>query len=177
MSRIAKTPIILPKGVKAKIEGSEITVIGIKGTISINLHTIVQVQIEEGYIKIISDKTNKFANSLAGTSRAIINNMVVGVSIGYEKKLNLVGVGYRAQGKENILALSLGFSHPIEYRIPIGIVIETPSQTEILVKGCDKQIVGQVAANIRAFRPPEPYKGKGIRYSNEVIIRKEAKKK
>ncbi|MEI7868545.1 MAG: 50S ribosomal protein L6 [Candidatus Methylumidiphilus sp.] len=177
MSRIAKTPIILPKGVEAKIEGSEITVKGIKGTISINLHTIVQVQIEEGYIKIISDKTNKFANSLAGTSRAIINNMVVGVSIGYEKKLNLVGVGYRAQGKENILALSLGFSHPIEYRIPIGIVIETPSQTEILVKGCDKQIVGQVAANIRAFRPPEPYKGKGIRYSNEVIIRKEAKKK
>ncbi|MCX7113242.1 MAG: 50S ribosomal protein L6 [Proteobacteria bacterium] len=177
MSRIAKTPIILPKSVEAKIVGSEITVKGIKGSISINLHTIVQVQIEEGYIKIISDKTNKFANSLAGTSRAIINNMVVGVSIGYEKKLNLVGVGYRAQGKEDILALSLGFSHPIEYRIPIGIVIETPSQTEILVKGCDKQIVGQVAANIRAFRPPEPYKGKGIRYSNEVIIRKEAKKK
>ena len=177
MSRIAKIPIIVPKNVEANIVGSQITVKGIKGSISVNLHTIVQVQIEEGYIKIISDKTNKFANSLAGTSRAIINNMVVGVSIGYEKKLNLVGVGYRAQGKENILALSLGFSHPIEFRIPLGIVIETPSQTEILVKGCNKQIVGQVAANIRAFRPPEPYKGKGIRYSNEVIIRKEAKKK
>jgi len=177
MSRIAKIPIIVPKNVEANIVGSQITVKGIKGSISVNLHTIVQVQIEEGYIKIISDKTNKFANSLAGTSRAIINNMVVGVSIGYEKKLNLVGVGYRAQGKEDILTLSLGFSHPIEFRIPLGIVIETPSQTEILVKGCNKQIVGQVAANIRAFRPPEPYKGKGIRYSNEVIIRKEAKKK
>jgi len=177
MSRIAKIPIIVPKNVEANIVGSQITVKGIKGSISVNLHTIVQVQIEEGYIKIISDKTNKFANSLAGTSRAIINNMVVGVSIGYEKKLNLVGVGYRAQGKDDILTLSLGFSHPIEFRIPLGIVIETPSQTEILVKGCNKQIVGQVAANIRAFRPPEPYKGKGIRYSNEVIIRKEAKKK
>jgi len=177
MSRIAKTPIIVPNGVEAIIVGSQITVKGIKGSISVNLHSIVQVQIEEGYIKIISDKTNKFENSLAGTSRAIINNMVVGVSIGYEKKLNLVGVGYRAQGKEDILTLSLGFSHPIEFRIPLGIVIETPSQTEILVKGCNKQIVGQVAANIRAFRPPEPYKGKGIRYSNEVIIRKEAKKK
>jgi len=177
MSRIAKTPIIVPNGVEAIIVGSQITVKGIKGSISVNLHSIVQVQIEEGYIKIISDKTNKFENALAGTSRAIINNMVVGVSIGYEKKLNLVGVGYRAQGKEDILTLSLGFSHPIEFRIPLGIVIETPSQTEILVKGCNKQIVGQVAANIRAFRPPEPYKGKGIRYSNEVIIRKEAKKK
>jgi len=177
MSRIAKTPIIVPNNVEAIIVGSQITVKGIKGSISVNLHSIVQVQIEEGYIKIISDKTNKFENSLAGTSRAIINNMVVGVSIGYEKKLNLVGVGYRAQGKEDILTLSLGFSHPIEFRIPLGIVIETPSQTEILVKGCNKQIVGQVAANIRAFRPPEPYKGKGIRYSNEVIIRKEAKKK
>ncbi len=177
MSRVAKNPIALPKGVEAKLDGNRLTVKGAKGTMSADLHPNVQVEVEAGVIKVNADKTNKTVNALAGTTRANINNMVVGVSAGYERKLTLVGVGYRAQGKGNSISLSLGFSHPVEYAAPQGITIETPSQTEIVVKGCDRQVVGQVAANIRAYRPPEPYKGKGIRYSDEEIVRKEAKKK
>lgn len=177
MSRVAKKPISLPKGVEASLEGRQFTVKGSKGLLTSELHPKVQVDIEAGTIKVASDKTDKVANALAGTTRANINNMVVGVSVGYEKKLVLVGVGYRAQGKGNAVSLSLGYSHPVEYEAPSGITIETPTQTEILIKGADKQIVGQVAANIRSYRSPEPYKGKGIRYSDEEIIKKEAKKK
>jgi large subunit ribosomal protein L6 len=177
MSRIAKNPIPLPKDVEATKDGNKLTVEGAKGILVTYLHPKVCVQLESEFIKVVPDKNNKVINALAGTTRAIINNMVLGVSIGYAKKLLLVGVGYRAQSKGNVLNLSLGFSHPIEFSVPNGITIESPTQTEIVIKGCDKQIVGQVAANIRAYRPPEPYKGKGIRYSDEEIIRKEAKKK
>ena len=177
MSRIAKNPIIIPKDVEINLDGQQITVKGKKGTLISSLHKKVQINFESGVINVEYDRNDKLVNAQSGTTRAIINNMVHGVNIGFEKKLVLVGVGYRAQSKDKLLNLALGFSHPIEYEIPNGIVIETPTQTEIVIKGCDKQIVGQVAANIRSYRPPEPYKGKGIRYSDEVIVRKEAKKK
>ncbi|HYE37124.1 50S ribosomal protein L6 [Methylocaldum sp.] len=177
MSRIAKNPIALPKGVEANISGGQITVKGSNGTLTRNLSPKVEVQIAEGLISIVADKTDKQANALAGSTRANIANMVTGVSAGFARKLTMVGVGYRAQAKGDVLSLSLGFSHPVELTAPQGITIETPSQTEIVVKGCDKQRVGQVAADIRAYRPPEPYKGKGVRYSDEEIVRKEAKKK
>ncbi len=177
MSRIAKNPIIVPKDVETKLEGQLLTVKGKKGILTSKLHKKVNVSFTEGVIQVILDKNDQERNSLSGTTRAIINNMVIGVNTGFEKKLVLIGVGYRAVAKNNVLSLSLGFSHPIDYQVPEGIAIETPTQTEIVVKGCDKQIVGQVAANIRSYRPPEPYKGKGIRYSDEVIVRKEAKKK
>jgi large subunit ribosomal protein L6 len=177
MSRVAKNPISLPKGVEATLGSNTITVKGAKGVLSAEIHPLVEVEIESGVISIKSDRNNKQKDALAGTTRANIANMVTGVSQGYEKKLTMVGVGYRAATKGNGLSLSLGFSHPVEYEAPQGITIEVPSQTEIVVKGCDKQQVGQVAANIRAYRPPEPYKGKGVRYSDEVIVRKEAKKK
>ena len=177
MSRVAKNPINLPKGVEVSLAGTRLTVKGGKGVISRDLPPKVSLDISEGVITVDFDKTDKKVNALAGTTRANINNMVVGVSAGYERKLTMVGVGYRAAAKGDTLSLSLGYSHPVEYSAPAGISIETPSQTEILIKGCDKQVVGQVAANIRAYRGPEPYKGKGIRYSDEVIVRKEAKKK
>ena len=177
MSRVAKNPIVLPKGVDATISGDGITVKGAKGTLSAILHPLVEVKIADGQISVVTDKTNKTQVALAGTTRANIANMVTGVSAGYEKKLTRVGVGYRAAAKGQTLNLSLGFSHPVDFVAPNGITVETPSQTEILVRGCDKQQVGQVAANIRAYRPPEPYKGKGVRYADEVIIKKEAKKK
>jgi large subunit ribosomal protein L6 len=177
MSRIAKNPIVIPKNVDVLKNGTQLTIKGDKGTLIINLHPLVTIDIRDKILQVETNKTNKTINSLAGTTRAIINNMVIGVSSGYEKKLILIGVGYRAQGKGNILSLSLGYSHPIDFSVPDGITVDTPTQTEIIIKGCDKQIVGQVAADIRAFRPPEPYKGKGIRYSNEEIIKKEAKKK
>jgi large subunit ribosomal protein L6 len=177
MSRVAKKPVIIPKNVEVNLNGRELTVKGAKGVLTVKLHPEVNVNVTEGAITIESDRTNKVVNALAGTTRANLYNMVVGVSAGYEKKLSMVGVGYRAQSKGNVLSLSLGYSHPIEYQAPEGIIIETPSQTDILVKGCDKQAVGQVAANIRAYRPPEPYKGKGVRYANEDVVRKEAKKK
>lgn len=177
MSRVAKNPINLPKGVEAKLDGNTITVKGGKGTMSRDLHPSVKVEIDGSVVTVQSDRTNKTVNALAGTTRANINNMVVGVSAGYERKLTMVGVGYRAAAKGDTLSLSLGYSHPVEFKAPAGILIETPTQTEILVKGSDKQVVGQVAADIRAYRSPEPYKGKGIRYSDEEIVRKEAKKK
>ena len=177
MSRIAKNPITLPAGVEVKVDGSEVSVKGSKGQLTMRLHNLVQVEQADSTISIKWDQNNKIATAQAGTARANIANMVTGVSSGFEKKLNLVGVGYRAQVKGKVLSLSLGFSHPVEYAMPEGIVIEATSQTEILVKGIDKQQVGAVSADIRAYRPPEPYKGKGVKYADEHIVRKDAKKK
>lgn len=178
MSRVAKNPISLPKGVEVvKDQAGLVTVKGPKGTLMSSMHPLVEVVVEGAQIAVISDVSDKEKDAMAGTTRANLANMVFGVSAGYERKLIMVGVGYRAQAQGNVLNLSLGFSHPVNFPVPAGIVIETPSQTEIVIKGCDKQQVGQVAANIRAYRPPEPYKGKGIRYADEVIVKKEAKKK
>lgn len=174
MSRVAKQPITLPKGVEIKTENGQFVVKGGKGSLSIAQPQGVDYAVEDGNIVMsVADPSNL---PLAGTLRAILANMVKGVSEGFERKLDLVGVGYRAavQGKD--LNLQLGFSHPVVFQAPEGITIVTPTQTEILVSGADKQLVGQVAAKIRGFRPPEPYKGKGVKYSDEVIIRKEAKK-
>lgn len=179
MSRVAKKPIALPKGTEFTQSGESVTVKGSKGTIQINLHPSVQV-VKEGDVLTIAPgigDSARIVNAIAGTMRALIQNMVTGVSQGFERKLTLVGIGYRAQAQGDVLNLTLGFSHPVQYTIPNGITIETPTQTEILVKGIDKQIVGQVAADIRAYRPPEPYKGKGVRYSDEVVQLKEGKKK
>ena len=175
MSRIAKAPVTVAKGVDVKIDGQHVTVKGGKGTMELDVHPTVSVSLDDGVLGVTP--ANDSAWAMAGTMRALLGNMVQGVSEGFEKKLELVGVGYRAQGKGKVLNLSLGFSHPIDYPVPEGITISTPSQTEVVVSGTDKQRVGQVAAEIRAFRPPEPYKGKGVRYADERIIRKEAKKK
>jgi len=177
MSRIAKSPVILPAGVELKVVGSEVTVKGSKGQLAMQVRSEVEVDIADSIITLKWDQNNKKSTALAGTTRANIANMVSGVSHGFEKKLILVGVGYRAQVKGKVLNLSLGFSHPVDYPMPDGITIEVPSQTEIVVKGIDKQLVGAVSADIRAYRPPEPYKGKGIKYADEHIVRKEAKKK
>ena len=177
MSRIAKAPVAIPGGVDVKIDGNMITVKGGKGQLSFTLNSSVNVDIADNVIIMRWDNGNKEATAQAGTARAILNNMVTGVSAGFEKKLTLIGVGYRAQAKDNILGLSLGFSHPVDFQVPAGITVETPTQTEIIVRGTDKQLVGEVAAKIRAYRPPEPYKGKGVRYSDEHVVRKEAKKK
>lgn len=175
MSRIAKAPITVAKGVDVKIDGRHVTVKGGKGTLDLDLHPSVSVKLENGVLSVAP--ANDGAWAMAGTMRALLNNMVQGVSEGFQKKLQLVGVGYRAQGKGKILNLSLGFSHPIDFAVPEGVTIDTPTQTEIVVSGSDRQRVGQVAAEIRGFRPPEPYKGKGVRYVDERVIRKEAKKK
>ena len=175
MSRIAKSPIAVAKGVDVKVDGQHVTVKGGKGTMELNVHPSVAVKLDDGVVSVAP--ANDAAWAMAGTMRALLGNMVQGVSEGFQKKLQLVGVGYRAQAKGKVLNLSLGFSHPIDFPVPEGITIETPSQTEIVVSGSDKQRVGQVASEIRAFRPPEPYKGKGVRYADERIIRKEAKKK
>ena len=176
MSRIANAPISLPSGVSVSFSGQEITVKGGNGELKHLIHEEVSVSEDDGILKVSANNETKDAKALAGTTRALVNNLVVGVSDGFERKLEIVGVGYRAQMKGKVLNLSLGYSHPIDFDVPEGVTIETPSQTEIVVKGSDKQLVGQVAANIRAFRKPEPYKGKGVRYSDEQIIRKEAKK-
>lgn len=176
-SRVAKIPVSLPKGVTAEMSGSVISVKGAKGELKFPVSNSVSLEFGNEEIVVSAANSERQANALAGTTRSILHNMVVGVSTGFEKKLTLVGVGYRAQAQGNILNLTLGFSHPVNYSIPEGITIETPTQTEVLVKGADKQKVGQVAAEIRAYRSPEPYKGKGVRYANEVIVLKEAKKK
>jgi len=176
MSRIANNPITIPGGVDVNIVGSLITVKGSKGELSHNIHSLVKVEQKDNELKTSVNNNSKFANALSGTTRALIQNIVTGVSEGFERKLEIVGVGYRAAVSGKVLNLTLGFSHPVKFQIPEGITIETPSQTEIVIKGFDKQKVGQVAANIRAYRPPEPYKGKGVRYLDERIIRKEAKK-
>jgi len=177
MSRIAKNPVTVPSGVDVNINGQQVSVKGSKGNLDLAVHETVKVEFDNGEIKVGLSDENAQDYTMAGTMRALLNNMVVGVSEGFERKLELVGVGYRAQAQGKKLNLTLGFSHPVEYEVPEGVTIETPSQTEVLVKGADKQKVGQVAAEIRAYRPPEPYKGKGVKYADERIIRKEAKKK
>ncbi len=174
MSRVAKSPISLPAGVDINIDGSEVNVKGPRGNLALRLHPSVSLDKNDGEYLVKPDDDKHLA--MAGTFRALVNNMVVGVSEGFQKKLQLVGVGYRAQLQGDKLSLALGFSHPIVYSAPEGVKIETPSQTEIIISGCDKQKVGQVAAEIRSYRPPEPYKGKGVRYADERVIRKEAKK-
>ena len=174
MSRIAKAPIALPSGVDFKVQGGEINVKGPKGNLVLKLHPGVSLVQEDNEIKVTPVKNSDLP--MAGTFRSLVSNMVVGVTDGFEKKLTLVGVGYRAQTQGNTVTLALGFSHPIEYKAPEGVTIEATTQTELVIKGCDKQRVGQVAAELRAFRPPEPYKGKGVRYSDERVVRKEAKK-
>ncbi len=177
MSRVGKSPIAIPAGVEVKIAGQDITVKGAKGELSISINQAVEVVNEDNVLRTLPRDGFDDAQAQSGTARALLNNLVVGVSQGFERKLQLIGVGYRAAAKGNTLNLTLGFSHPVDFEVPAGIQIETPSQTEVLVKGADKQLVGQVAAKIRAYRPPEPYKGKGIRYADETVLRKEAKKK
>ncbi len=177
MSRIAKQPVELPSGVEVNISGREISVKGPKGSLSITLHERVDVKNENNVLTFAPRDNAKSSMAVAGTMRSVVSNIVTGVSVGYEKKLLLVGVGYRVQLQGKKLSLALGFSHPVIYEVPEGVEIESASATEITVRGCDKQQVGQVSAEIRAFRPPEPYKGKGIKYADEHVIRKEAKKK
>ncbi len=175
MSRIANNPIAIPTGVNVDISSRSVRVKGPKGELTYSLGTNIDLLIEDNLVKVkTSDSTN---NAMAGTTRSLINNMCIGVSTGFKKSLQLVGVGYRAQAKGSELSLSLGFSHPAVFKVPSGITVETPSQTEIVVSGIDKQLVGEVASKIREYRVPEPYKGKGVRYSDEHVVRKEAKKK
>lgn len=178
MSRIAKMPVELPSGVEVKLDGQVVSIKGAKGASELTVHSTVKV-VEEGNTLVFStvDAANNSAWAMAGTMRSLVGNMVVGLTEGFEKKLELVGVGYRAKAQGTTLNLTLGFSHPVNHQLPEGITAETPTQTEIIIRGTDKQKVGQVAAEIRAYRPPEPYKGKGVKYSDERIIRKEAKKK
>ncbi|MGN1394498.1 MAG: 50S ribosomal protein L6 [Succinivibrionaceae bacterium] len=177
MSRVAKAPVVIPAGIEVALNGNNITVKGKSAQLSTNVNPLVSLKVENNEITFAPIDDSKEANAQSGTARALVNSMVVGVSEGYVRKLTLVGVGYRAQAKGKVLNLSLGFSHPIEYELPEGITCETPSQTEIVLKGADKCLIGQVAANIRSYRSPEPYKGKGVRYSDEVVHIKEAKKK
>jgi large subunit ribosomal protein L6 len=177
MSRIAKKTITLPKGVELTVANGNVTVKGAKGSLTRSVHPLVTVSVEgsDVIVNVVSDTTTAWTQ--AGTMRANLANMVQGVSAGFERKLLLVGVGYRAAAQGNAVNLSLGFSHPVVHQLPAGITAETPSQTEILLKGINKEVLGQVAAEIRGYRPPEPYKGKGVKYADEVIIRKEVKKK
>lgn len=176
-SRIANYPVTLPKGVEASIADGVVSVKGSNGTLQVTLHELVEVVSENDQLKVSARKRELKAVALAGTMRALVNNMVIGVSQGFEKKLELTGVGYRAKAQGNVLNITVGYSHPIDYQLPEGVSAETPSQTEIVLKSADKQKLGQAAAEIREFRPPEPYKGKGIRYADERVYRKEAKKK
>ena len=177
MSRVAKNPVVLPSGVEVALAAGEISVKGPLGTLKQALSGDVSVVREGDSLLCKAQNASTQADAMSGTIRALLANMVQGVSKGFERKLNLVGVGYRAQAAGDTLNLTLGFSHPVAYKMPAGIKVETPTQTEIVLKGVDKQRVGQVAAEIRAFREPEPYKGKGVRYSDEVVILKETKKK
>ena len=177
MSRIANAPVAIPKGVETTLSDTAISVKGSKGNLNLDLHELVGVSQEGEELKVAAKNQTRQAGALAGTFRSLINNMVVGVSEGFQKKLELQGVGYRAKAQGKSLNLTLGYSHPIDYSLPEGVTAETPSQKEIVITGADKQLVGQVAAEIREFRPPEPYKGKGVRYADERVYRKEAKKK
>ncbi|MBK7663235.1 MAG: 50S ribosomal protein L6 [Sterolibacteriaceae bacterium] len=177
MSRIAKYPVALPKGVEVTLASGEITVKGPLGSLTRVLHPSVAVARDGAQLQVTAVTGAENAEAMSGTVRALVNNMVAGVSTGFEKKLTLIGVGYRAQAQGDKLNLSLGFSHPVVHQMPKGVKVETPTQTEILIKGIDKQQVGQVAAEVRAYRQPEPYKGKGVRYADEVVIIKETKKK
>jgi large subunit ribosomal protein L6 len=177
ISRVAKIPVTVPKGTEVRISGQDLTIKGKLGEIHHAVHPSVQVQLIDNVLQITPANQSSEANSIAGTTRALTNNMVIGVSTGFQRKLVLLGVGYRAKVQGNLINLSLGFSHPVDFALPKGVTAETPTPTEVLLKGVDKQLVCQVAANIRSIRPPEPYKGKGVRYHNEVIILKEVKKK
>ena len=181
MSRIANNPVAVPNGVDVQVAsaaaGTVVTVKGTKGTLSLDVSADVEVQPGDGLVRFAPRSGSRQAKALAGTTRSLVSNMVVGVSQGFERRLQLQGVGYRAQARGRSLNLQLGFSHPIDYALPDGIEVQTASQTEVLVQGIDKQLVGQVAAEIRGFRPPEPYKGKGVRYEGERVRRKEGKKK
>lgn len=177
MSRVAKEPVVLPQGVEFNLSGTTVTLKGAKGSLSMELNSEVELVQEENRITVKARSGSRFSAAISGTTRALLANMAYGVTKAFEKKLELVGVGYRAQAQGKKLNLTLGFSHPVDFEVPEGITIETPSQTEIVVRGTDKQQVGQVAAEIRRFRPPEPYKGKGVRYADERVQIKEAKKK
>lgn len=177
MSRVAKNPVVLPKGVEVSINAGLVTVKGPLGSLTQSFGNNVSVERDGEALKFVPNAGAANSHAMSGTVRAIVNNMVQGVSKGFEKKLTLVGVGYRAQAQGDKLNLTLGFSHPVVHQMPTGVKVETPSQTEIVIKGIDKQQVGQVAAEVRAYRQPEPYKGKGVRYADEVIVLKETKKK
>ncbi|MBJ7379949.1 MAG: 50S ribosomal protein L6 [Polynucleobacter sp.] len=177
MSRVGKSPITIPKGAEVSIANALVTVKGPLGTLTHNMHPSIGLEQKDGVLTVAIKNDSTETNALSGTTRALINNMVNGVTKGFERKLSLVGVGYRAQAQGNSLKLQLGFSHEINYPLPEGVKAETPSQTEIIIKGANKQQVGQVAAEVRAYRSPEPYKGKGVRYVDEVVIIKETKKK
>jgi large subunit ribosomal protein L6 len=177
MSRVANSPVELPKGVEVTLGGEEISIKGSKGTLAMPINAHVEIKQEDNVLTFAARNGDQFARAMSGTTRALVSNMVTGVSEGFEKKLELVGVGYRAQVQGKSINLTLGFSHPVVYELPEGVSAETPSQTEVLLKSSDKQKLGQAAAEIRAFRPPEPYKGKGVRITGEYVRRKEAKKK
>lgn len=175
MSRVANNPVSLPKGVELNVNGREVMVKGAKGSLTLSLHDGIQLNQEDDSVTFAYESDD--SKAMAGTTRALVNNMVIGVSEGWEKKLVLNGVGYRAKASGGSVNLTIGLSHPVDYDLPEGLSAETPTQTEIVIKGIDKQAVGEAAAKIRSFRPPEPYKGKGIRYADEHVRRKEAKKK
>lgn len=177
MSRIAKSPVTIPKGVEVTLGAEEISVKGSRGVMSMAISPEVTIAQADGQLTFAGKEGAKNGNAIAGTVRTLVNNMVIGTSEGFEKKLQLVGVGYRTQVQGQKISLSLGFSHPVEYNLPEGVKAEATSQTDLVLKASDKQLLGQVAAEIRAFRPPEPYKGKGVRYADEQVHRKEAKKK
>ena len=177
MSRVGKMPVIVPQGVDVSINDSQISVKGAGGALAVAASALVKVVNEAGKIIFTPADDSREANAMSGTLRQLVNNMVVGVSKGFEKKLTLVGVGYKAQAQGAKLNLAVGFSHPVNFEMPAGITVATPTPTEIVIKGADRQVVGQLAAEIRAVRPPEPYKGKGIRYANEKVVIKETKKK
>jgi large subunit ribosomal protein L6 len=177
MSRVARIPVSLAKGVEAQVASGQIVVKGPLGTLKQQLDARVEVKVADGKVSFAAADASREANAMSGTLRALVAGMVQGVSRGFERRLSLVGVGYRAAAQGDKITLSVGFSHPVERKMPAGVKVETPSQTEIVVKGADKQKVGQIAAELRAFRPPEPYKGKGVRYANETVVLKETKKK
>ena len=177
MSRVANNPVKLPSGVEITQSGQSLSVKGSKGTLSMDVHPAVEVKQEDGVVTFAAREGSNESRAMSGTTRALVNNMVEGVSNGFEKKLELQGVGYRAKVSGSVLNLSLGFSNPVDYQLPEGVSAETPTVTEVILRGIDKQQIGQCAAEIRAFRPPEPYKGKGVRYADEYVRRKEAKKK
>jgi large subunit ribosomal protein L6 len=177
MSRVANSPIELPKGVEVTLSEAVISIKGSKGTLAMPINAKVEIKHEDNVLRFAARSGDQFSRAMSGTTRSLVNNMVTGVSQGFEKKLELVGVGYRAQVQGSNINLTLGFSHPVVYALPAGVTAETPSQTEVLLKSSDKQKLGQAAAEIRAFRPPEPYKGKGVRITGEYVRRKEAKKK
>jgi large subunit ribosomal protein L6 len=177
MSRVAKNPVVVPKGVEVKLAGSQLNVKGPKGQLSFSMNPLVKLIQADGELRFERTADHGAARAVSGTMRALVNNMVTGVTKGFERKLTIIGVGFRAAVQGKKLNLTLGYSHPIVYAIPEGITIEAPDQTNLVVRGADKQLVGQVAAEIRGYRPPEPYKGKGVRYTDEAVVRKEAKKK